>query len=78
MGAADPSLPLPGFPTIKTFPGGSAPPRPYEGAREGKAIVEYATKNMPTFVKRATNAKEAEALKEKARICSDKSRADMC
>ncbi|KAM0787584.1 hypothetical protein ACM66B_003654 [Microbotryomycetes sp. NB124-2] len=55
-----------GFPTIKTFPGGSAPSRAYDGPREGKAIVDYATKNMPTFVKRATSAKEAEALKAKS------------
>ncbi|KAK4056909.1 hypothetical protein OIO90_002159 [Microbotryomycetes sp. JL221] len=55
-----------GFPTIKSFPGGTAPSRPYDGPREGPAIVEFATKNMPTFVKRATSPKDAEALKTKA------------
>ncbi|GAA5825513.1 hypothetical protein JCM11251_000267 [Rhodosporidiobolus azoricus] len=55
-----------GFPTIKVFPGGSAPPRDYAGAREAKDIITHATSSMPTFVKRATTAAEVEALRAKA------------
>ncbi|GAA5937453.1 hypothetical protein JCM1841_000541 [Sporobolomyces salmonicolor] len=48
-----------GFPTIKVFPGGSAPSRNYDGQRTAKDIISYATSSMPTFVKRATTADEA-------------------
>lgn len=50
------------------FPGGTAPPQDYQGPREAKDIVEHATKVMPTFVKRATSAKEAEALRAKVSL----------
>ncbi|KAL8292502.1 hypothetical protein RQP46_001114 [Phenoliferia psychrophenolica] len=55
-----------GFPTLKLFPGGSAPPSDYEGPRTAKGIVEYVTGKMPTFVKRATTAKDVAELKTKA------------
>ncbi|GAA5849545.1 hypothetical protein JCM8547_000492 [Rhodosporidiobolus lusitaniae] len=55
-----------GFPTIKVFPGGSAPPRSYDGPREAKEIITHATSSMPTFVKRAGTASEVEALRAKA------------
>ncbi|GAA5997749.1 uncharacterized protein JCM10292_006787 [Rhodotorula paludigena] len=55
-----------GFPTLKTFPGGSAPSRSYDGARTAKDIIAAATSSMPTFVKRAGTASEVEALREKA------------
>ncbi|GAA6007761.1 hypothetical protein JCM10207_004865 [Rhodosporidiobolus poonsookiae] len=55
-----------GFPTIKVFPGGKAPPRNYDGQRTTKDIITYATSSMPTFVRRAGTAAEAEALREKA------------
>ncbi|BGP24318.1 hypothetical protein JCM10295v2_003228 [Rhodotorula toruloides] len=48
-----------GFPTIKMFPGGSAPPRNYDGPRETRDMIAAATGNMPTFVKRAGTAAEA-------------------
>ncbi|SCZ99451.1 BZ3500_MvSof-1268-A1-R1_Chr3-1g06017 [Microbotryum saponariae] len=55
-----------GFPTLKVYPGGSAPPSSYDGAREAKPMVDYLTARMPTFVKRATSLQEVEALKAKA------------
>ncbi|KDE07500.1 hypothetical protein MVLG_02175 [Microbotryum lychnidis-dioicae p1A1 Lamole] len=55
-----------GFPTLKVYPGGSAPPSSYDGAREAKPMVDYLTARMPTFVKRATALQEVEALKAKA------------
>ncbi|GAA5903742.1 hypothetical protein JCM8208_006564 [Rhodotorula glutinis] len=55
-----------GFPTIKLFPGGSAPSRSYDGPRTAKDIIAAATGAMPTFVKRAGTASEVEALREKA------------
>ncbi|BGP15814.1 hypothetical protein JCM10213_005703 [Rhodosporidiobolus nylandii] len=55
-----------GFPTLKIFPGGRAPPRNYDGPREAKDIITAATSSMPTFVKRATTAAEVTALREKA------------
>ncbi|BGP07721.1 hypothetical protein JCM10049v2_003561 [Rhodotorula toruloides] len=48
-----------GFPTLKMFPGGSAPPRSYDGPRETRDMIAAATGNMPTFVKRAGTAAEA-------------------
>ncbi|GEM07541.1 hypothetical protein Rt10032_c03g1558 [Rhodotorula toruloides] len=56
-----------GFPTIKMFPGGSAPPRNYDGPRETRDMIAAATGNMPTFVKRAGTAAEVAELREKAR-----------
>ncbi|KAM0752013.1 thioredoxin-domain-containing protein [Meredithblackwellia eburnea MCA 4105] len=55
-----------GFPTLKIFPGGSAPPSDYQGPRTAKGIVEYVTGQMPTFVKRATTAAEVKGLKAKS------------
>ncbi|BGP31738.1 hypothetical protein JCM10296v2_003512 [Rhodotorula toruloides] len=48
-----------GFPTLKMFPGGSVPPRSYDGPRETRDMIAAATGNMPTFVKRAGSAAEA-------------------
>ncbi|GAA5968707.1 hypothetical protein JCM11641_000703 [Rhodosporidiobolus odoratus] len=56
-----------GFPTIKVFPGGRAPPRSYDGPREAKDMITHVTSSMPTFVKRATTSSEVEALREKAK-----------
>lgn len=39
----------------------------YEGPRTAKGIVEYVTGKMPTFVKRATTAKDVGELKAKVR-----------
>ncbi|GAA6027589.1 hypothetical protein JCM8097_007938 [Rhodosporidiobolus ruineniae] len=55
-----------GFPTLKIFPGGSAPPRSYDGPRTAKDIISHATSSMPTFVKRATTGAEVEALRAKS------------
>ncbi|TNY20038.1 thioredoxin-like protein [Rhodotorula diobovata] len=55
-----------GFPTLKLFPGGSAPSRSYDGPRTAKDIIAAATSAMPTFVKRAGTAAEVEALRAKA------------
>ncbi|CDR48163.1 RHTO0S16e02608g1_1 [Rhodotorula toruloides] len=55
-----------GFPTLKMFPGGSAPPRSYDGPRETRDMIAAATGNMPTFVKRAGTAAEVAELREKA------------
>ncbi|GAA6053102.1 hypothetical protein JCM3770_000385 [Rhodotorula araucariae] len=55
-----------GFPTLKLFPGGSAPSRSYDGPRTAKDIIEGATGAMPTFVKRAGTAAEVEALRKQA------------
>ncbi|GAA5928146.1 uncharacterized protein JCM15063_003798 [Sporobolomyces koalae] len=55
-----------GFPTLKLFPGGSAPPRNYDGPRTAKDIISHATSSMPTFVKRATSLEDLEGLKVKA------------
>ncbi|KAI5476454.1 protein disulfide-isomerase A6 [Pseudohyphozyma bogoriensis] len=50
-----------GFPTLKFFPGGTAPPEDYQGERKAKAMVDYSTGRMPTFVKRASNLKDLES-----------------
>ncbi|GAA5981857.1 hypothetical protein JCM5350_005750 [Sporobolomyces pararoseus] len=55
-----------GFPTLKIFPGGSAPPRSYDGPRTAKDIISHATSSMPTFVKRATSLEDIKGLKAKA------------
>ncbi|BGP39703.1 hypothetical protein JCM10450v2_003672 [Rhodotorula kratochvilovae] len=55
-----------GFPTLKLFPGGSAPSRSYDGPRTAKDIIAAATGAMPTFVKRAGTAAEVEALRAQA------------
>ncbi|GAA5910842.1 uncharacterized protein JCM6883_000333 [Sporobolomyces salmoneus] len=55
-----------GFPTIKIFPGGSAPPRNYDGPRTAKDIISHATSTMPTFVKRAASLQDIKGLKSKA------------
>ncbi|GAA6020975.1 hypothetical protein JCM11491_001572 [Sporobolomyces phaffii] len=57
-----------GFPTLKIFPGGSAPPRSYDGPRSAKDIISHATSSMPTFVKRAASLDDLEALKAKASV----------
>ncbi|GAA5828611.1 hypothetical protein JCM5353_004323 [Sporobolomyces roseus] len=55
-----------GFPTLKIFPGGSAPSRNYDGPRTAKDIISHATSSMPTFVKRATSVDDIKGLKAKA------------
>ncbi|GAA5837849.1 hypothetical protein JCM3766R1_001494 [Sporobolomyces carnicolor] len=57
-----------GFPTIKIFPGGSAPPRSYDGPRSAKDMISHATSTMPTFVKRATNVEDIKGLQAKLSI----------
>ncbi|GAA6062131.1 hypothetical protein JCM10212_003166 [Sporobolomyces blumeae] len=55
-----------GFPTLKIFPGGSAPVRNYDGPRNAKDIISHATSSMPTFVKRAATAQDLDELRTKA------------
>ena len=47
-----PADPPPSFPTVKVWNGRpSAKPRDYQGQRTARALADYATDNMPSYLK---------------------------
>lgn len=55
-----------GYPTIAYFPGVPIP-KPYQGERKAKEIVEFSLQNMPNFAKKVKTADELSKLVTKSK-----------